>query len=112
MVEDRLSKSIYIFEMSVPTDSNINGRWQEKFQKYQKLAADMRKQFRGYRIKVVLMIIGALGTVDTLWEDLRGIPKLSKDVVEVMRVMQRTVVCSAVRILRRHLSVEGLGPGQ
>ena len=100
VVEDRLCKSIFIIEMSVPTDSNINGRWQEKFQKYQKLAADMRKQFRGYRIKVVPMIIGALGTVDTLMEDLSGIPKLSKSAVEVMRAMQRTVLCSAVRILR------------
>ena len=71
VVEDRKCKSIYIIEMSVPTDSNINGRWQEKFQKYQKLAADMRKQFKGYRIKVVPMRIGALGTVDTLLEDLR-----------------------------------------
>ena len=59
VVEDRLCKSIYIIEMSVPTDGNINGRWQEKFQKNQKLAADMRKQFRGYRIKVVPTIIGA-----------------------------------------------------
>ena len=98
--------------MSVPTDSNINGRWQEKFQKYQKLAADMRTQFRGYRIKVVPMIIGALGRVDTLLEDLRGIPKLSRGAEEVMRVMQRTVLCLAVRILRRHLSIEGLGLGQ
>ena len=92
VVEDQLCKSIYIIEMSVPTDSNINGRWQEKFQKYQKLAADMRKQFRGYRIKVVPMIIGALGTLDTLLEDLREIPKLSKSAVEVMRAMQRTVL--------------------
>ena len=46
VVEDRLCKSIFIIEMSIPSDSNINGRWQEKFQKYQKLAADMRKQFR------------------------------------------------------------------
>ena len=58
------------------------------------------------------MIIGASGTVDTLLEDLGGIPKLSKCVVEVMRAMQRTVLCSAVRILRRHLSVEGLKPGR
>ena len=56
------------------------------------------------------MIIGTLGTVNTLLEDLRGIPKLSKGAVEVMRAMQRTVLCSAVRILRKHLSVEGLGP--
>ena len=71
----------------------------------------MRKQFRGYRIKVVTMIIGALGTVDMLPEDLRSILKLSKGAVEVMRAMQRSVLCSAVRILRRHLSVgEGLGP--
>ena len=37
--------------------------------------------------------------------------KLSKSAVgEVMRAMPRSVLCSAVRILRRHLSVEGLGP--
>ena len=84
VVEDRLCKSIYIIEMSVSTNSNINGRRQEKFQRYQKLAADMRKQFKGYRSKVVPMIIGALGTMDMLLEDLTGIPKLSKGVVEVM----------------------------
>ena len=112
VVEDRLYKSILINEMSVPTDSNLNGRWQEKFQEYQKLAAEMREQFRGNRIKVVPMVIGALGTVDTLPEDLRSIPKLSKGAVEVMRAMQRSVLCWAVRILRRHLSVEGLGPGR
>ena len=98
--------------MSVPTDGNINGKWQEKFQKNQKLAADMSKQFRGYRIKVGPMIIGALGTVETLLEDLRGIPKPSKSAVEVMRAMQRIVLCPTVRILRQHLSVEGLGPGR
>ena len=41
-----------------------------------------------------------------------GIPKLSRGAVEVMRPMQRTVLCSAVWILGRHLSVEGLGPGR
>ena len=66
VVEDRLYKSNFIVEMSVPTDSNLNGRWQEKFLKDQKLAADMREQFRGYRINVVPMIIGALETVHTL----------------------------------------------
>ena len=44
VVEDQLFKSIFIIEMLVPTNSNLNGRWQEKFQKYQKLAAEMRKQ--------------------------------------------------------------------
>ena len=102
VVEDRLCKSIFI-----PTDSNINGRWQEKIQKYQKLEADMRKQFRSYRIKN-----WCLGTVDTLPDDLRSIPKLSKGAVEVMRAMQRSALCSAVRILRWHLSVEGLEPGR
>ena len=95
--------------MSVPTDSNLNGRWQEKFQKYQKLAAEMRKQLRGYRIKVVPIIIGALGTVDTLPEALRSIPKLSKGAVEVIRAMQRSVLCSAVRISWRHHICCGIG---
>ena len=72
----------------------------------------MRKQFKSNRIKVVQMIIGALGTVDTLPNDLRSIAKLSKGAVKVMRAMQRSVLCSAVRILRRHLSVEELQPGR
>ena len=97
--------------MSVPTDSNLNGRWQEKFQKYQKLAAEMRKQFRGYQIKVIPIIIGTLGTVDMLPEDLRSIPKLSKGAVEVMRAMQRSVLCLAVRILRRYLLLRDWGLG-
>ena len=46
VIEDWLCKSIFIIEISVPTDNNLNGRWQEKFQK---LVAEMRKQFRGYR---------------------------------------------------------------
>ena len=33
------------------------------------------------------MIIGALGTVDTLLEDRMGIPKLSKGAVEMIRAM-------------------------
>ena len=80
--------------------------------KYQKLAADMRKQLRGYRIKVVLMIIGALGTVDTLPDDLSSIPKLSKGAIEVTRAIKISVLCLAVKILKRHLSVKGLGPGR
>ena len=50
--------------------------------------------------------------MDMLPQDLRSIPKLSKGAVGVMRAMQRSVLCSALRILRRHLSVEGLGPGR
>ena len=43
---------------------------------------------------------------------LYSLPKMSKGAVEVMRAIQRTVLCSAVRILRLHLSIEGLGPGR
>ena len=68
-------------------NTSVKILWDPSIQKYQKVAAYMRKQFRGYRIMADLMIIRALGTVDTLLEDLRGIPKLSKGAVEVMRSM-------------------------
>ena len=42
-------------------------------------------------------------------QNLRGI---QKNAVEVMRTIQRSVLCSAVRILRRPPSVEGLAPGR
>ena len=46
------------------------------------------------------------------WKTLGEFQSCQKGAVEVMRAMQRTVLCSAARILRRHLSVEGLGHGR
>ena len=58
MKEDR---KILICNMGCPQQQNINTKRMEKLMKYIQLAFDMRERHPGYVIKVVPVIIGALG---------------------------------------------------
>ena len=67
-------------------------------------SADLRRQFPGYHMDVVLVVVGGLGTVThRLVEDLRHLITAGKAVSQI-EGMQRSVLCSSVRILRGHLS--------
>ena len=76
----------------------------EKQSKYRDLCANLRRQFPGYLIDVVPVVIGGLGTVTHhLVEDLCYLPTAGKAASQI-EGMQRSVLCSSVRILRSHLS--------
>ena len=54
-------------EMAVAWDSLQVERRAEKLSKYGDLCADLRRQFPGYRLDVVPVVIGVLGTVTHIW---------------------------------------------
>ena len=58
MKEDR---KILICDMACPQQQNINTKRMEKLTKYRQLTFEMRERRLGYVIKVVPVIIGALG---------------------------------------------------
>ena len=63
----------------------------KKQSKYRELCADLRRQFSGYRMDVVQVVIRGLGTVThCLVEDLRQLPTMGK-VVSQIEGMQRSV---------------------
>ena len=103
-LQDKTTRHLYLTEMAVAWDSIQEERRAEKQSKYKELCADLRRQFPGYRMDVVPVVIGGLGTVThRLVEDLRRLPTAGKAVSQI-EGMQRSVLCSSVRILRGHLS--------
>ena len=80
----------------------------EKLSKYGELCADLRRQFLGYRMDIVSVVIGVLGTITLhLVGDIGRRPTAAKTESQI-EGLQRSVLCSSVRILRSHLSAPEL----
>ena len=47
-------------------DTTVDAREQEKWGKYQELAADMAKREPGYQVAVVPLVVGDLGVIHSL----------------------------------------------
>ena len=103
-LQDKITRHLYLIEMAVAWDSIQEERRAEKQSKYKELCTDLRRQFPSYRMDVVPVVIRGLGTVTHhLVEDLRCLPTVGKTMSQI-EGMQRSVLCSSVRILRGHLS--------
>ncbi|EFA82048.1 hypothetical protein PPL_04953 [Heterostelium album PN500] len=59
IVKNRTKKSIKIIEISVPYDNNIVKRSRDKIEKYQPLAAALKKSNPDHKVAVIPIIIGA-----------------------------------------------------
>ena len=107
-LQDKGNRQLYLIEMAVAWDSLQVERRAEKLSKYGDLCADLRRQFPGYRLDVVPVVIGVLGTVTHhLVRDLGHLPTAAKTESQI-EGMQRSVLCSSVWILRSHLSASEL----
>ena len=102
-LQDKGNRQLYVSEMAVAWDSLQVERRAEKLSKYRDLCADLRRQFPGYRLDVVPVMIGVLGTVTHLGR----LPTMAKTESQI-KGMQRSVLCSSVRIPRSHLSTSEL----
>ena len=85
----------------------------EKWQKYQPLAADLANQWKEeqvrvrVRVAVVPVVFGDFGLVRGLRANLEKSGVLApEEINHFMRNAQRDVLCSAVRMIKRHLSLE------
>ena len=61
ILETKEDRKILICDMACPQQQNIDTKRMEKLTKYRQLAFEMRERRPGYVIKVVPVIIGALG---------------------------------------------------
>ena len=103
-LQDKRTRRLYLIEMAVAWDSLQIERRAEKLSKYGELCADLRGQFPGYRLDIVPVVIGDLGTVTHhLVGDLGRLPTAGKTRSQITG-MQRSVLCSAARILRSRWS--------
>ena len=86
--------------MAIPEDGRVRAKEDEKVEKYQDLAREVRKMW-GVRTKVIPIVVGALGTIPMrLKENLRAI-----GVDTSIELIQRSALLGSARILRKVLEM-------
>ena len=91
-------KRCVIIEMSVPWDTNINKKYNEKVGKYGVVRSSLAKEYPEYTVKQSNIIIGALGTVlDELPKELQTIDSGLKD---HWKLIQRCVLIHSADIAK------------
>ena len=94
LIIDHKKKRIRVVEASIPWDENVNKKYEEKNEKYQTVRQELRKQYEVYELQQVNVIIGELGTITTLSEELA---KISKKAVKAAL----EIVCRLISSIRR-----------
>ena len=100
-------KLLYFIEMAVALDVLVAVRERE-VSSYQELEADVAKQMKGWRVKTVAVVVGALGVVCNLKTNFKLLGFLGeKELVHLCREIQMEALVGSVRVLRRHLTMRG-----
>ena len=91
--------------MACPQQQNIDTKRMEKLTKDRQVAFETREGHPGYVIKVVLVIIGALGGgMKMLKTELKTVFNDQELVDKIAGEMQRTVLMDSESIIRRVIS--------
>ncbi len=98
-------KRISIFEVACAWDSTVEKREIEKRAKYADLAADLAKQWQGYRVVTIPVVLGDLGLVRNLKRFMKDAKLLTdREIATFAAEAQREVLCWTVKLLKRTLS--------
>ena len=77
----------------------------EKRNKYTRLKADLAKQWPGYTVVVIPVVVGDLGIVSNLREHLRRAKLLTGPEIWKLAVQaQRVTLTSAVQTIKQHMT--------
>jgi len=96
---------IVVMEGAVAWEPLLAERESQKFDKYQDLAADLATQHPGWKVEVVPMVAGCLGTLRNLRASIYGLGIFTrKEATNLCKEIQFEVLCSATRLIRRHLA--------
>ena len=98
VVKDKLLDHTWLIDVAVPGDGRVKEKEREKVEKYQDLARELRKLW-STSVNVVPIVIGALGAVENVEEELH---KLNIERKEISKV-QLAALLGLARILRKVL---------
>ena len=97
---DKSEKRCQIIDVAIPEDSGVKEKEDEKIEKYQNLARELRRIWE-VKTKVVPIVVGALGTVPLrLKANLKGI-----GVDTSITLIQKSALLGSARILRKVLEM-------
>ena len=100
MLVYKSKKSCHVIDVAIPEDSGVKEKEAEKVEKYQNLARELRRMWE-VKTKVVLIVLGALGTVPLrLKGNLKGIA-----INTSISLIQKSALLGSARILRKVLEM-------
>ena len=91
-----------IIDFACPYDGRVDTKELEKIERYQNLARELRKIW-DMKVKVILLVIGALGTTPIKLRNWLKEIGIETQITE----LQKTVLVHTVRILRKVLEISG-----
>ena len=100
VIHDRVKKTAFLIDVSVPIDTNIVKKTAEKHSKYRDLEIELQKCWGLKQIETIPIIIGALGTVLTGHQ--KYLRKISPSAS--FGIIQKTALLGTAHILRNFLS--------
>ena len=98
VVLDKHEKMCHLIDIAVPGDSRVASKENEKVQKYQDLARELRKLWQ-VKVKVVPVVVGALGTIP------KALEKQLKETSVRVELLQKAALLGTARILRKTLEI-------
>ena len=104
IVTDKRDRRILLVEIAVCHDAHVLERASEKRRKYQALATDLAATHRGWRVDVVPIVVGTLGSLKSVNEEVKKLGSLVTRPVEFIRNVQRSALLGSMMTIRRHLA--------
>lgn len=93
---------LFVVEMCTPYDENMEAQLLEKQERYKGLAAELAAEYQGRaEVVQVSLILGALGTVETLEEELGKIVVGKREVRLVAERMQRATISGTLKLFNK-----------
>ena len=103
VIRDKMKKTCWLLDVSIPTDTNTSVKTFEKLAKYKDLEIELTKSW-GVTIKTVPVIIGALGIINKSTQ--KYLQMIPGDVT--FYELQKTTLLGTSNILRKALSLNAL----
>ena len=105
ILEENEKNNIWICDMACPQESNIDKKRIEKKKNYRQLAFELRERRPGFKVRVVPLVIIALGggIKETIKEQ-ENIFETNDLCKKVVAEMQKTILMDSETIIRKVLS--------
>ena len=91
VVFNKESKDCYIFNIACPFDTRIDHKTKEKLEKYQDLRRELKCLWKCKAVKIVPVIIGALGTVQKIFKEWLVILDMTGDIEPLYRTVTKSL---------------------
>ena len=103
VIHKKKERETLIIDFACPMDHNVDAKEKEKIDKYQELKFELQKLWKT-KIKIIPIVIGALGTVSNNLE--KYLKNIGLDDGEVrVHQLQKCVLLKTGNIIRKHLGV-------